>query len=548
MKSLTIGKRIYALSGFLVLVIAGISVFAVQRINTLKTISASVTDDALPCIMQAETINANLTDSQLCTFRLLRAKTPEDRKAIREEIGQLAATIKETMDRYEKLISSEEDRQLFTELKTRREEYVKLRENLFSLVETDADAAGKLVSGELTAAFAAYDKAAGALVDFNKKDAEQSAETLKALVQRTRLLLLSIGGVTLLIGIAASIFMVRGTNTILGNVVTSVSTGSEQIAAASSQVSSASQSLAQGASEQAASLEETSASLEEMSSMTKRNADNAQTAKDLAAGTRQAADTGAGDMQAMTEAMNAIKASSDGISKIIKTIDEIAFQTNILALNAAVEAARAGEAGMGFAVVADEVRNLAQRSAQAAKETAAKIEDSIQKSDHGVQISSKVAQGLQEIVTKIRKVDELVAEIAAASKEQNQGIGQVNTAVTQMDKVTQSNAASAEESASAAEELNAQAESLKEAVRELQQLVGGSAKADAPARSRRVAAVASTTAAHPASGSPKWTAKPAPVTAKATPAAVKAPEAPVLATAGAARHGDIPLEGDFKDF
>jgi ABC-type transporter Mla subunit MlaD len=259
----------------------------------------------------------------------------------------------------------------------------------------------------------------------------------------------------------------------LKRVSTMLSENATQVATASSQISASSQSVAEGASEQAASLEETSASLEEMSSMTKRSADNAQTAKDLAAGTRQAADTGASDMQAMTEAMNAIKASSDGVSKIIKTIDEIAFQTNILALNAAVEAARAGEAGMGFAVVADEVRNLAQRSAQAARETAAKIEDSIHKSDHGVQISGKVAQGLQEIVTKIHKVDELVAEIAAASKEQSQGIGQVNTAVTQMDKVTQSNAASAEESASAAEELNAQAEALKEAVRELQQLVGG---------------------------------------------------------------------------
>ena len=203
-------------------------------------------------------------------------------------------------------------------------------------------------------------------------------------------------------------------------------------------------------------------------------------ANDLAKQARAAADKGAGDMQAMSAAMEAIKVSSDDIAKIIKTIDEIAFQTNILALNAAVEAARAGEAGMGFAVVADEVRNLAQRSAQAAKETAAKIEGAITKTGQGVEISTKVAQALNEIVAKVRQVDELVAEVAGASREQTQGITQINMAVGQMDKVTQSNAASAEESASAAEELNAQAASLKQIVHDLQTLVGTKTADTAP--------------------------------------------------------------------
>jgi methyl-accepting chemotaxis protein len=177
--------------------------------------------------------------------------------------------------------------------------------------------------------------------------------------------------------------------------------------------------------------------------------------------------------------MDAIKASSYDIAKIIKTIDEIAFQTNILALNAAVEAARAGEAGAGFAVVADEVRNLAQRSAQSAKETATKIEEAITKSEYGVKISEKVAQSLHAIAEKTRKVDSIVAEIATASNEQNQGVHQVNLAIGQMDKVTQSNASSAEETASAAEELNAQALSLKDAVVELSKLVGHTATSNA---------------------------------------------------------------------
>ena len=248
---------------------------------------------------------------------------------------------------------------------------------------------------------------------------------------------------------------------------------SDQVRASSSQISSASQSLADGASEQAASLEETSASLEELSAMTKRNAENAREAKELANHARRAAEAGATDIQHMSQAMDDIKQASNNIAKIIKSIDEIAFQTNILALNAAVEAARAGEAGMGFAVVADEVRNLAQRSAQAARETAEKIEDSITKSDRGVQISQQVSKSFEEIMDKIRKVDDLVVNIASASKEQSDGIGQVSIAVTEVDKVTQSNAANAEESAAAALELNAQGEALKEALGKMMQLTAG---------------------------------------------------------------------------
>jgi methyl-accepting chemotaxis protein len=280
--------------------------------------------------------------------------------------------------------------------------------------------------------------------------------------------------VCVILGLSLGIIITRSITKPIKSVADALSAGAEQTAAAARQVSSSSQSLAEGSSEQAASLEETSASLEEISGMTKRNAESATQAKDLAGQTRTAADAGAADMEEMKRAMDAIKGSSDDISKIIKTIDEIAFQTNILALNAAVEAARAGEAGMGFAVVAEEVRNLAQRSAQSAKETAGKIEDSVRKSEHGVQICGKVAQSLNEIVGKARQVDTLVAEIAQASREQTQGIEQVNTAVSQMDKVTQSNAAGAEESAAAAEELSAQSVVLQESVAELISLVDGS--------------------------------------------------------------------------
>jgi len=277
----------------------------------------------------------------------------------------------------------------------------------------------------------------------------------------------------LVTGGVVTFFTARAIASPVRKIADTLSEGSDQTATAATQLAAASHSLAEGASEQAASLEETSSSLEEMSSMTARNSENAQKATDLARQTRAAAESGARDMESMAQAMNGIKSSSDDIAKIVKTIDEIAFQTNILALNAAVEAARAGEAGMGFAVVADEVRTLAQRSAHAARETAGMIEGAISRTTQGVAISAKVGQALQEIVDKARRVDGLVAEVAGASKEQSQGISQVNTAVSQMDKVTQTNAASAEETAGAVEELSSQAAAMKTAVSELLRMVDG---------------------------------------------------------------------------
>ncbi len=249
--------------------------------------------------------------------------------------------------------------------------------------------------------------------------------------------------------------------------------GSQQLAAASGQVSSASQRLAEGASQQAASLEETSSSLEEIATVTRRNAENAHQAKDISHKARTAAEAGLADMQNMIGAMTEIHKSGDKIAKIIRTIDEIAFQTNILALNAAVEAARAGEAGLGFAVVADEVRNLARRSADAAKETAEIIEESIEKSRAGSEISQQVAESLDLIVRQAREVDEIVGQISLASQEQSQGVGLINTSVNQLDTVTQGNAAAAEESASASEELRSQASLLHEMVADLRSMVTG---------------------------------------------------------------------------
>jgi methyl-accepting chemotaxis protein/methyl-accepting chemotaxis protein-1 (serine sensor receptor) len=243
----------------------------------------------------------------------------------------------------------------------------------------------------------------------------------------------------------------------------------------------------------------------------------------------------------MVEAMDGISASSTKISKIIKVIDEIAFQTNILALNAAVEAARAGEAGMGFAVVADEVRNLAQRCAQAAKDTADLIEDSIQKSDGGKLKVDQVADAIREITGESGKIKVLVDEINLGSIEQSRGIDQISRSVTQMEQVTQSNAASAEETASAAEELNAQADAMKDVVSRLRTMVDGAQV------SKRIPV----TSAKVSSGGSKHKRKPAVVSVKTRVAFAPRSVTPARArpvAAGAAKESDFPMDGDFKEF
>jgi len=274
-------------------------------------------------------------------------------------------------------------------------------------------------------------------------------------------------------------------NTLMVNLdgaMTQVSEAVSQVSSASTEISGGAQSLAEGANEQASSLEQVSSSLEEMSSMTKQNADNSTQAKYLVGESGESINEANEAMERMAEAIREIKASSDNTAKIIKTIDEIAFQTNLLALNAAVEAARAGEAGKGFAVVAEEVRNLAMRSAEAAKNTTDMIEASVKNADMGVRITEDVARALQKTVSSSSKVSDLIAEIAAASNEQAQGIEQINMAVAQMNQVTQQNAANSEESASAAEELSSQATELSNMVAEfkLSNTSGGGRRGGAP--------------------------------------------------------------------
>jgi methyl-accepting chemotaxis protein len=279
--------------------------------------------------------------------------------------------------------------------------------------------------------------------------------------------------VAVLVSALLALFLTRSITRPINHIISVLTEGAQEVDSASGQLSHASNTLAEGATENAASLEETSAALEELSSMTKRNADNAVEANSLMSQATEAVVKAENSMSNVIQAMEQIATSGNEIGKIIKTIDEIAFQTNLLALNAAVEAARAGEAGAGFAVVADEVRNLAIRSADAAKNTADLIAATISNINSGSEMVNSTSESFQTVSVHTSKVAQLVSEVAEASKEQSQGINQITTAMSQMDKVTQSNAASAEESASAAGQLSLQAGNLMGAVDDITTIVHG---------------------------------------------------------------------------
>ncbi len=546
MKNWTIGKRISFGFASIILIAVALGLFAYSRLIAISTHAQDIVGDALPGVYAIGQVEALVRQNQVVTYKHVISDSKEEMAQLETEIATVVQQMDKVLANYEKTITRAKDRELFERIKAGFPPFRQARESVLKLSrDQKPKEAFELAKKELKPAYEQLTAAIEAEVTFNKESGDGFAKEIQDAIHSAKTGIWIGLGMAFLVGAGMAFIIIRGTTKVLSSVANSLSEASEQTASAAGQVSSSSQSLAEGASEQAASLEETSSSLEEMSSMTRRNAESTRQCDTLMGEAKEVVGGMAQTTNEMSQAISQIKASADETAKIVKTIDEIAFQTNILALNAAVEAARAGEAGAGFAVVADEVRSLAQRCAQAAKETALKLEESANKANHGVQVTGRVSDSVQQTIANVGKVAELVAGIASASQEQAQGITQINTAVGQMDRVTQSNAANAEESAAAAEELNAQAEAMKDAVNELLRLVDGQGRQAGAlalaarnnggrrsgAKTLKPTATASGNRGHQSNGTPE-----------ATPRQTQ----PELATAN--HRSEVPLEGDFKEF
>jgi methyl-accepting chemotaxis protein len=473
---MTVGKKLFLSFGAALVLTLAVGAYALFAISTLGGMSDRLVKVAANKRFLASDLSTAVEGILAAERGILVRAYMKDKATMaqyNQNFQESADRARKRLDEFASLSETAEDRRLIDEVGGALEQIRQGHGDFWNQANSDQiDAAAEIYKSKTNPAIKQVVKTAEAFTALENDLMLKSAQDSQDLVTRTAWIMLAMLVFSLMVT-AGTVFIIRQINRSLKQAISELAQGAGQVASAAAQVSSASQSLAQGSSEQAASLEETSASTEEISSMAHKNSDNSATAAGLVTGSQEKFTETNRSLDQMVTAMQEINASSDKIAKIIKVIDEIAFQTNILALNAAVEAARAGEAGMGFAVVADEVRNLAQRSAQAARDTASLIEESISKSNEGKAKVDQVAVAIRDITEESGKVKVLVDEVSMGSQEQARGLEQIAKAITQMEQVTQQTAASAEESAAAAEELTAQSESVKDILKRLTMLVGG---------------------------------------------------------------------------
>jgi methyl-accepting chemotaxis protein len=454
-----------------------VGVIALYNMNTINDFNDRLYKRELLGISYVKEANINLLYLVRNEKNFLLSVTMEQRNDHLMNLEKYKKAFQDNIDLATPLFFSDEGKAKLKEVNAAYNDWLKVHDQVIEIGRTEA-LNDKKQSVEISMGLAReknniLDQQFDALTKIKEKNAKELADLGTQTFNTSLMIMIFIVLIGFGLGLGLGIALSRGISVPITNITNGLNSASSQIALASNQLSSSSQEIANGATEQASSIEETTSSMEELASMVKQNVTNAQEASNLAEKASAFSKDGYGQMEKMLESMTEINKSSDQIKKIIKVIDDIAFQTNILALNAAVEAARAGEAGMGFAVVADEVKNLANRSAEAAKETSSMIEDSMKRTEAGVQIASKLADVFKEILGAVQKVTEMSREVETASKQQDSGINQVNKAIVQFDEVVQANASAAEETASSAEELLVQVENLNDVVKKLVFLVTG---------------------------------------------------------------------------
>ncbi|HIV71713.1 MAG TPA: MCP four helix bundle domain-containing protein [Candidatus Aquabacterium excrementipullorum] len=495
------------LSFAIVMALAAImGLLAERRLSGLNDATHDVADNWMPSIRLASDINARM--GQFRVAELQHVLSTEEAFMQRYEgfMNDALKIINEDKAQYAKLINSPEERSQWDKFNQQWDAYLVQHDKVVQLSKQNLnDEARNLASRDAQQRFQEALASLDSIVKLNVKGGDASRDAAQNTYETARWAILLSVAVIVGLGMAVALYVSRLiaapvqdtvdvlksvaagdlTHTVrhdrhdeigdmqqalsqmidsLSNIVQQVRMGADSVATASTQIAQGNTDLSGRTEEQASSLEETAAAVEEMAGTVRTNADNAQQANQLASAASSVAARGGDVVNQVVQTMNGIQSSSQKIADIIGVIDGIAFQTNILALNAAVEAARAGEQGRGFAVVAGEVRSLAQRSAQAAREIKTLINDSVEKVNSGSELVGTAGVTMNDVVTQVRKVTDLVGEIAHASTEQSQGIGQINQAVTQLDQMTQQNAALVEESMAAAESLRQQAQRLTEAV------------------------------------------------------------------------------------